>query len=78
VKKYDLLNIIVIIALQKQITGLLSVNVFDTFTVAAATPSVPQGAALGVLESDQAWSGSFDSALMGASVASAGECGRLL
>lgn len=39
----------------------------------APAPSLPQGAALGVLESGQAWSGSFDSALMGASVASAGD-----
>jgi len=52
--------------------GAQSVDVV-TVTVAAATPSVPQGAALGVLESDQAWSGSFDSTLMGASVASAGD-----
>jgi len=52
--------------------GAQSVDVV-TITIAAATPSVPQGAALGVLESDQAWSGSFDSALMGASVASAGD-----
>jgi len=48
--------------------GAQSVDVV-TVTVAATTPSVPQGAALGVLELDQAWSGSFDSALMGASVA---------
>ncbi len=43
-----------------------------TLTVAAVTPSVPQ-AAMVVLESNQAWSGSSDSALMGASVASAGD-----
>ena len=42
-------------------------------TVAAAPASVPQSTTLGVLESNQAWSGSFDSALMGASVASAGD-----
>lgn len=51
-------------------------------TVAAAPPppptptppqAPPQGGTLGVLESNQAWTGSFDSALMGASVASAGD-----
>jgi hypothetical protein len=42
-------------------------------TVAAAPASPPQGGTLGVLTSSQAWSGSFDSALMGASVASAGD-----
>lgn len=54
-----------------------------TVTITAAPPAptptppppsgVPQGSGLGVLQSDQAWSGSFDSALMGASVASAGD-----
>lgn len=53
--------------------GAQSSDVVTVTITAAPPPSVPQGAALGVLESEQAWSGSFDSALMGASVASAGD-----
>jgi len=51
--------------------GATSTDVVN-ITVAAAPPP-PQSGTLGVLESNQAWVGSFDSALMGASVASAGD-----
>jgi hypothetical protein len=58
--------------------GAQSSDVVNITVAAAPAPApipapAPQGTILGVLESNQVWSGSFDSALMGASVASAGD-----
>ncbi len=50
----------------------LLVTGLSTMSAASAAGGQPQGSQA-VLESDQAWSGSFDSALMGASVAAAGD-----